>query len=82
VFATRESTFPAAEIAAVREHTRAPLIMVVIGEAGTMLEQALDADVSDVLLLPQLTRTSSSRSARRRTPAASGRPPGAQRPRS
>jgi pilus assembly protein CpaE len=55
LFATRESTFPSAEIAAVREHTRAPLVMVGSGEAGTMLEQALDADVSDVLLLPQLT---------------------------
>jgi pilus assembly protein CpaE len=55
MLATRESTFPSAEIAAVREHTRAPLIMVASGEAGSMLEQALDADVSDVLLLPQLT---------------------------
>jgi pilus assembly protein CpaE len=54
MLATRESTFPSAEIAAVREHTRAPLIMVASGEAGGMLEQALDADVSDVLLLPQL----------------------------
>jgi pilus assembly protein CpaE len=55
MLATRESTFPSAEIAAVREHTRAPLILVASGEAGSMLEQALDADVSDVLLLPQLT---------------------------
>ena len=31
LLATRESTFPAAEIAAVREHTRAPLIMVASG---------------------------------------------------
>ena len=55
LLATRESSFPAAEIAALREHTRAPLIMIASGEAGGMLEQALDADVSDVLLLPQLT---------------------------
>jgi pilus assembly protein CpaE len=55
MLATRESTFPSAEIAAVREHSRAPLIMVASGEAGSMLEAALDADVSDVLLLPQLT---------------------------
>ena len=55
MLATRESTFPSGEIAAVREHSRAPLIMVASGEAGSMLEAALDADVSDVLLLPQLT---------------------------
>ena len=55
LIATRETTFPSAEIAAVREHTRAPLIMFASGEAAEMLEQALDADVSDVLLLPQLT---------------------------
>jgi len=55
ILATPESTFPSAEVAAVREHSRAPVIMIASGDAGTMLEQALDADVSDVLLLPQLT---------------------------
>jgi pilus assembly protein CpaE len=56
VHATRESTFPAAEIAAIREHTRAPLVLVASGgQAAAMLEQALDNDVNDVLLLPQLT---------------------------
>ncbi len=55
VHATRQSSFPSAEVAAIREQTRAPLVLVASGEAGSMLEQALDADVSDLLLLPQLT---------------------------
>jgi pilus assembly protein CpaE len=56
--ATRSKTFPEDEIAAIREHTRAPVILVAAGaEAGTMLEQAIDLDVADVLLLPQLTHT-------------------------
>jgi pilus assembly protein CpaE len=53
--ATRSSTFPATEIAAIREHTRAPIILVASGgEAANMLEHALEMDVADVLLLPQL----------------------------
>jgi pilus assembly protein CpaE len=55
IHATRSSTFPAVELAAIREQTRTPLILVASGEGGSMLEQALDADVSDLLLLPQLT---------------------------
>jgi pilus assembly protein CpaE len=56
VHATRESVFPATEVAAIREHTRAPVILVASGgEAAAMLEQALEQDVADVLLLPQLT---------------------------
>jgi pilus assembly protein CpaE len=56
--ATRASTFPADDIAAIREHTRAPVILVASGgEAASMLEQALELDVADVLLLPQLTHT-------------------------
>ncbi|HET8527412.1 MAG TPA: AAA family ATPase [Gaiellaceae bacterium] len=54
--ATRASTFPSADVAAIREHTRAPVILVASGaEAASMLEQALEQDVADVLLLPQLT---------------------------
>ena len=54
--ATRSSAFPATEIAAIREHTRAPIILVASGgEAANMLEHALEMDVADVLLLPQLT---------------------------
>ncbi|HEV7133342.1 MAG TPA: AAA family ATPase [Gaiellaceae bacterium] len=56
VHATRSATFPGAEISAIREHTRAPVILVASGsEAASMLEQALELDVADVLLLPQLT---------------------------
>jgi pilus assembly protein CpaE len=53
--ATRESTLPADDIAAIREYTRAPIILLATGEASGLLEDALDADVADVLLLPQLT---------------------------
>src|SRR5437762_4313516 len=54
--ATRDGHFPAGEVAAIREQTRAPLILVASGgEAAAMLERALEEDVSDVLLLPQLT---------------------------
>jgi pilus assembly protein CpaE len=54
--ATRSSSFPATEVAAIREHTRAPIILVASGgEAANMLEHALEMDVADVLLLPQLT---------------------------
>jgi pilus assembly protein CpaE len=54
--ATRSSAFPAAEVAAIREHTRAAVILLASGaEAASMLEQALEPDVADVLLLPQLT---------------------------
>jgi pilus assembly protein CpaE len=52
---TQASTLPAGEIAAIREQTRTPILLVVSGEASVLLEQALDSDVADVLLLPQLT---------------------------
>src|SRR5215213_3380429 len=56
VHATRSKTFPADDVATLREHTRAPIILVASGgEAATMLEQALELDIADVLLLPQLT---------------------------
>jgi DNA-binding NarL/FixJ family response regulator len=53
--ATRNSDLPNGELAAIREHTQAPVILLASGEASALLEDALDADVSDVLLLPQLT---------------------------
>jgi pilus assembly protein CpaE len=54
--ATRAETFPSAEIAAIREQTRAPLILVASsGDAASMLDRAIEMDVNDVLLLPQLT---------------------------
>jgi pilus assembly protein CpaE len=52
--ATRSEGFPSAEVAAIREQTRAPIVIVASGSATEILEEALDADVSDVLLLPQL----------------------------
>src|SRR5919109_3087597 len=52
---TRSSSLPADEIAAIREHTRAPVIVLTSGGSPSLLEDALAADVADVLLLPQLT---------------------------
>src|SRR5438094_6369198 len=52
--ATRGATLPADELSAIREHTRAPVLMLASGGSSGLLEQALDADVADVLLLPQL----------------------------
>jgi len=52
--ATRSATFPADEVATIREHTRSPVLIVASSGSAGLLEQALDADVSDVLLLPQL----------------------------
>src|SRR5438874_10932129 len=52
--ATRSTTLPADELSAIRGYTRAPLLIVASSGSAGLLEQALDADVSDVLLLPQL----------------------------
>jgi pilus assembly protein CpaE len=52
--ATRSASLPAHELAQIREHTQAPIVIVASGEASALLEQALDSDVADVLLLPQL----------------------------
>jgi pilus assembly protein CpaE len=54
VHGTRQSTFPATEVAAIREQTRAPIVLVASGGATALLDEALEADVADVLLLPQL----------------------------
>ena len=51
---SRAETFPATEVAAIREQTRAPIVVVASNSAAGILDAALDADVSDVLLLPQL----------------------------
>jgi pilus assembly protein CpaE len=53
--ATRSSALPVDEIAGIREYTQAPIVLLASGEASALLEEALDADVADVLLLPQLT---------------------------
>jgi pilus assembly protein CpaE len=52
--ATRSASLPADELAAIREHTRAPVLIVASSGTPKMLEEALEADVADVLLLPQL----------------------------
>ena len=53
--ATRASSLPVNELAAIREHTRAPLILLASNGSPALLEEALEHDVADVLLLPQLT---------------------------
>src|SRR5919204_459712 len=52
--ATRSASLPADELATIREHTRAPVLIVASSGSPRMLEEALEADVADVLLLPQL----------------------------
>jgi pilus assembly protein CpaE len=51
---TRGESLPTLELAAIREYTRAPVILVASVESSALLEAALEADVADVLLLPQL----------------------------
>ena len=80
--ATRSSALPADEIAAIREYTQAPIVLLASGESSALLEEALEADVADVLLLPQLTENvvfairKASHSGRR---SKDGRPRGAGR---
>ena len=52
---TRNSALPESELAQIREHTRTPVILLASGESSALLEDALEADVADVLLLPQMT---------------------------
>jgi pilus assembly protein CpaE len=52
--ATRAAALPADELNAIRQHTHAPVLIVASSGSSGLLEQALDAGVADVLLLPQL----------------------------
>jgi pilus assembly protein CpaE len=52
--ATRSTTLPADELNAIRQHTQASVLIVASSGSSGLLEQALDAGVADVLLLPQL----------------------------
>ncbi len=52
--ATRASELPEDDLASIREYTRAPIILLASGEASLLLDAALEADVADVMLLPQL----------------------------
>jgi pilus assembly protein CpaE len=78
--ATRSARLPADDLAAIREYTQAPVILLASGEASQLLEEALDADVADVLLLPQLTenvvfaiRKTAHAGRRGKTPTGNGR---------
>ncbi len=51
--ATRSSVLPINELTAIRELTRAPVILVCSSEASSLLEEALESNVADVLVLPQ-----------------------------
>jgi pilus assembly protein CpaE len=51
---TRAESFPGGEVAAIREQTRTPIIVVASSTARDLLEEALEAEVADVLVLPQL----------------------------
>ena len=53
--ATRDSELPGDDLAAIREYTPIPIVLVVSGDATDLLEAALDADVADIVPLPQLT---------------------------
>ena len=55
IHATRGPGFPQDDFAAIREYTRAPLILLVSGDASDILETALEEGISDVIPLPQLT---------------------------
>src|ERR1043165_7496673 len=52
---TNSPSLRAGGTAATRERTGAPVIVLASGAQSTLLEEALESDVSDVLLLPQLT---------------------------
>jgi pilus assembly protein CpaE len=55
IHATRGSEFPHDAYSAIREYTRAPVILLCSGECSGILAEALDAEVADVIPLPQLT---------------------------
>jgi pilus assembly protein CpaE len=49
----QEPVFPAAELAAIREHTRAPVVVLTLHLSPDLLDDALAAGVSDVIVAPQ-----------------------------
>lgn len=53
--ATRGPLYPAEELAAVREYTRAPIILLASGDCAGLLEEALEDGIADLIPLPQLT---------------------------
>jgi pilus assembly protein CpaE len=53
--ATGSSQLPVDELATIKEHTAASVIVIASGECSELLDQALEAGLADVLPLPQLT---------------------------
>jgi pilus assembly protein CpaE len=51
----RPDTVPADEIAKIREHTSAPIILLVTRSTASLLDEAVELGLNDVMLLPQLT---------------------------
>jgi pilus assembly protein CpaE len=51
----RPDHVPADEIAKIREHTAAPIILLVTRSTASLLDEAVEHGLNDVLLLPQLT---------------------------
>lgn len=50
----RPDHLPANDIEQIREHTSAPIVLMTTRSTPTLVEEALDASISDVILLPQL----------------------------
>lgn len=51
----RPDTVPTEEIAKIREHTSAPIILLVTRSTASLLDEAVHLGLNDVMLLPQLT---------------------------
>jgi pilus assembly protein CpaE len=51
----RSDRLPAADVDAIRRATAAPIVLVTSGGGGALLQEALAAGISDVVMLPQLT---------------------------
>ena len=51
----RPDAVPVEEIARIREHTAAPIVLLVTRSTPSLLDEAVELGLNDVLLLPQLT---------------------------
>ena len=51
----RPDAVPTEEIAKIREHTSAPIILLVTRSTSSLLDEAVELGLNDVMLLPQLT---------------------------
>src|SRR3954447_2632323 len=54
--ATRDASLPAHELASIREHTRAPILLVASNGSAGLLQEALESGVSHVLVPPAPAR--------------------------